>query len=402
MLPLRVGFLTTSYPRFAGDMGGHFVRSTAAALAARGHHIVVEAPQHRNLQAEGTTVGIEVRWFRYAWPDRLQVAAHGGLPVEWPWLRPRAAFLAPALLFGLARATARLRRQRCDVLHAHWVQSALAALWSRNSSTTPVVVSIWGSDLTLARNSGFVRRLLRRADALIVVGRGMREEARSLGVPASRIVVVQTAIDPLETTVDRPEARRRLGLPEHPTVLFLGRLAPVKGPDVLVEATSRGVLAQTGSQLVIVGAGPLASHVRRAAAQDPARIILRDTVNRSEVGAWLGAADLLVLPSRSEGLPHAVLEAFSVGVPVLASAVGGVPEVVVDGDSGWLVEPGCAVSLERALRGALSDPAELRRRGAAARAAFERGAFNWSRVAREVEGVYAMALGAPNPSGERE
>ena len=113
---------------------------------------------------------------------------------------------------------------------------------------------------------------------------------------------------------------------------------------------------------------------------------------RESVGDYLGACDLLVLPSRSEGLPHAVLEAMAFGLPVVASAVGGVPEVVQDGVTGLLVTPEDPRALAGGLERLLSDSELCARYGAAGRAAFERREHTWDRVARDLEALYARAL----------
>jgi glycosyltransferase involved in cell wall biosynthesis len=121
-------------------------------------------------------------------------------------------------------------------------------------------------------------------------------------------------------------------------------------------------------------------------------VLFAGAVPRESVAEYLAASDLLVLPSRSEGLPHAVLEAMAFGLPVVASAVGGVPEAVQDGVTGVLVPPEDVQALAGGLETLMGDLELCERYGAAARAAFERREHTWDRVARDLDALYAEAL----------
>jgi glycosyltransferase involved in cell wall biosynthesis len=283
------------------------------------------------------------------------------------------------------------------VLHAHWIPAGLVALsaWPRR----PVVVTVWGSDVALLRLplvGPLARRMLRRAASVIAVSGAMARELAALGVPAEKVTVVLTAIDALERPAAPPsELRARLGLPaDRPLALFLGRLSPVKGPDVLVEALrplrERGVRAA----FVLTGEGqlrgPLEDAVRAHGLQD--EVVFTGPVPRERVAEYLAASDVLVLPSRSEGLPHAVLEAMALGLPVVASAVGGVPEVVQDGVTGALVPPEDPRALAAALEPLLIDAGLRARYGRAGQAAFARREHTWDRVARELDALYDGAV----------
>jgi glycosyltransferase involved in cell wall biosynthesis len=171
-------------------------------------------------------------------------------------------------------------------------------------------------------------------------------------------------------------------------VLFVGSLVPVKNVPVLVGAFDR--LRRQMSEpveLAIVGGGFLASSVRRELDRRGLGGTVRMVGPRApaEVAAWLGASDVLCLPSRSEGVPNVVLEALACGRPVVASAVGGIPEVHPGAEAGDLVRPGDEEALAQALRSALSrewQPAELSRLVKD---------FTWEANARRVVGCFEAA-----------
>jgi glycosyltransferase involved in cell wall biosynthesis len=203
-----------------------------------------------------------------------------------------------------------------------------------------VVVALWPAAADV-----FADRYHVRPDRLRVIPTGVPSGAFSPTSPA-----------------DRPARRLALDLgldPDRPTVLLLGALSPEKNPLAAVEAMA----TLTDAQLLVVGGGPLAQAVaERARLAAPGRVFRAGAV--ADPAALLAAADALVLPSRTEGIPAAAVEAALAGLPVVASRVGGVAEVVVDGDTGVLVESPTPFRLARALEAALGDGAAL---GAAAR-----------------------------------
>jgi len=387
------------YPRFAGDLAGHFVLSTCQALQQRGLEARVLAPHVAGTATRETLEGVPVERFRYLWPESLQRVSYdsgtmANLRQSWS-----ARLGLPFLLAAFWLSAGALARTS-DVLHAHWIPAGLIGLttWRRR----PVVVTVWGSDMALLRLpvvGKVARRLLRRAAAVIAVSGAMERELLALGLPAGKVSVVLTAIDAQEPPQrSREELRSALGLPPgRPLALFLGRLSPVKGPDVLVEAIAALHERQPQACFVFAGdgqlRGPLEDAVRARSLQK--QVVFAGFVARERVADYLAACDLLVLPSRSEGLPHAVLEAMAFSLPVVASAVGGVPEAVEDGVTGALVPPGDPRALADALDPLLSDAALRARQGAAGRRAFEARAHTWDRVARDLEALYARALSGP-------
>lgn len=241
-------------------------------------------------------------------------------------------------------------RRRYDILHCHLMISPMTiGLLARGLVRKPLVVNPHGrgpvGDIALLNNVPLGRARLalsrRQADAFVSISQGIRDELDGAGVPAGKIWDISNGVDlerfaPAEPAA-RAALRRALGLPEGPLAIYAGRLEHEKGVDVLLAAWP-GVLRELpDARLLILGAGG-----RRAALELQARDArIAESVifagGATDVAAYLRAADAFVLPSRTEGLPMALLEAMACGLPSVATAVGGSAQVIADGANGALV-----------------------------------------------------------------
>jgi glycosyltransferase involved in cell wall biosynthesis len=337
---MRVAVLTTSYPRYPGDVVGRFVADAVDHVRRRGIDVDVVGPQQ--FRGFGLTYG------------------HGvvGNVRRRPWL----AILVPALLADFVRAA---RHVEADLLHAHW----LPAGWVAARTGKPYVVQVWGTDVEIARRLPVLaRRILRGARLVIAASTALANDARELGAAEVRII---------PSGVDLP---REIGEEANPPeVLYAGRLSPEKGVSELVEAAR-------GMRLVVAGDGPLRERVPGALGFVP----------HDELQRLYARAAIVVCPSRREGFGVACLEAMAHARPVVATEVGGLRDLVVDGETGVLVPPQDPSALRDALERLLAD-ADLRRRlgGAGRRRAQE--AFSWPAVTDATISAYADALGRMGP-----
>src|SRR5688572_18392821 len=226
----------------------------------------------------------------------------------------------------------------------------------------PSAVIVGGSDVMILpqvpRRRRAVQRALGAVDAVLAVSDSLRRKTIELGIEADKVFVWRQGLDTARFTPrGRAAARQRLGLPDDRLVfVWVGRLVPVKGLDVLIDACSR--LRDLPFRLFLVGDGPLradlAARVQAAGLADTVKFVgARD---HTELPDWYSAADWTLLPSRSEGLPNVLRESLACGTPFIASDVGGVSEIV--GDSGSrLVRPGAPAAWADAIRAALAGPA---------------------------------------------
>ena len=353
MSRLHISMLTTGFPRFQGDLFGTFILELARELVEADCTVEVLAPHQAGLAADECFGNVKVHRFRYFWPARAQrVAYGGGIPTNLrrSWLaRLQVPFFLLGFWFGALR-----RVRRGGLVHCHWTISGLIAYWATRWWRCPLVLSVRGSDIHLV-GSGMMAQLHRLIynwmDVVVAVSEDIAANLEALGVPKSKIKVVANGVDRRFQPADCRVMRERLGLPDEEFImLFVGLLVPVKGLDVLVESLAE--LADPKPLCLLVGDGPERPELERQAVQLGVSDRLRFAGRRSsdEIPTWMGAADILVLPSRSEGRPNVVLEAQACGLPVVATRVGGTPELVCDGKTGLLVESEDVADLADALQ----------------------------------------------------
>lgn len=290
-----------------------------------------------------------------------------------------------------------MRRFRPDVVHSFlFVANLLAAVVGRLAGARWIVVSQRCSyDAMLPPFWRRVARLSHRlADCVIVNSRAALEEERAAGFPPARLAHVPNAASsgPFPA-VDRAA----LGLPGGPLVLTVGQLEPIKGHRYVIEAWPAVRRSHPDANLVLVGDGPARGTLEEQVLRLGLGISVVFAGFRSPADAYVTACDVLVQPSLTEGMPNAVLEAMAAGRPVIASRVGGVPELVVDGETGLLVPPAEPDALARAIVVLLDDPDLGARLGAAA-ALRARTMFSLESVRAAVEAAYGP-VGAPSANG---
>ena len=263
-----------------------------------------------------------------------------------------------------------------DVVQSHAVKSHFLTRASGLHRMAPWVAFHHGytwPDRRAKTYNQLDRWSLRAADCVLTVSEPFRRELVRRGVAAERIEVVHNAIDPQWGRRDKsPEAsaalRARLGIgPGKRVVLIVGRLSSEKDHGTLLEAMRRVQGAVPDAHLAIVGDGPerprIEETIRRLGLVGS--VTLAGQVPSAE--PYYGIADLCVLSSLSEGSPNALLEAMAAGAPVVATAVGGIPEMVTHGESAMLVKPGDCEAMTNAIAALLSDGELARRLAARAR-----------------------------------
>lgn len=267
---------------------------------------------------------------------------------------------AASVYLGALRCVAALvRARRPDALIAYFAYPyGVAGVMLGRRLGLPVIVSCRGTDINAMTGPRAQGRLigsaLRSAAAVLVVSRDMQERVLALGVARERVRCIPNGVDTVRFAPrSRGEARKTLGLDADARLLVcVSRLSPEKGIDVLVEACR----TLDRVQVVVVGEGleRAALETRLRAHGMESRFRLAGARPHDEIPAWIAAADVVALPSRSEGMPNAVLEALASGRPVVASHVGGVPELLSDPSLGTTVPPDDPPALARALSEALS------------------------------------------------
>lgn len=278
-----------------------------------------------------------------------------------------------------------------DVVESHHLKSHAVIALARMRTAVPWVAWHHGytrTDLKVVAYNHVDRWSLPRADLVVTTCFPFARRLANLGVADSRLDVVHNAVASGAGVVSKETAAARLRLTDRRVVLAVGRLSREKGHDLLIEACHR-ITGPLREQLVLVlaGEGPARPRLERQARR--LGIVARFDGHQADVSAYYAAADVFVLPSRSEGSPNVLLEAMAAGAPIVASAAGGVTEIV-DRRSALLVPPGDPVSLGTAIGRLLAFPEVAHRLGDAARETARR--FSPERRARHVLSLYRTLL----------
>ena len=383
---MKILVLTSLFPNNVWPNQAVFVRERVAHVARLpGVEMRVVAPvpyypplpgwrgAYRCVVEREERAGLEVLHPRYAMMPKVGSRWHG-------------AFLYRALRARVER----LRREfPFDVIDAHYLYpDAYAAVRIGADLGVPVVSSARGSDVNLIGQmpalQPLVREVLVGSARLIAVSAALARAMRELGAPD--VTVIPNGVDASRFhPIDRAKARADVGLGDGPAILSVGNLVPNKGMDRLLRAlaiaSTKPASLASQATLVIAGRGPEESRLRRLA-QDlglGARVRLAGDVPHEALPSYYAAADLFALATEREGWPNAILESLACGTPVLATPVGGVPEILRSDRVGLMAE-GDDERFAAALEGGLTrawDRSEIARFAAghawetAARAAFE-------------------------------
>lgn len=394
-VPVKVLVFTSLYPNNVWPERGVFIRERVRHYARAGNCAVkVVAPvpyasrflgshygSFSRVYRRDTLDNLEVIHPRYALIPKIGMTSHG-------WLMYRS----------VVTSVREIRRDFAfDLVDAHYVYpDGFAAARLARHFGCPLVVSARGTDINLFPTFPLIRKQIQStlgaAAGIIAVSTALQEAMIDLGAPRGRITVIPNGVDSTKFfAVSMEGARTTLGLPSGPMVLCVGNLNSNKGFHIVVEAVGRITNDDDfrDLHLVIVGEGPfrgeLARRIQREGLTDRVRLV--GHVAHDALHLWYSAADVFCLASATEGMPNAVLEALACGVPVVATAAGGIPEIIQSEQVGLLSErnaPSLAAALRIALRKSWN-------RGGIAEFARQR---TWDRVASDVLRVFETVLAA--------
>lgn len=393
----RLLALATTFPRWRGDSEPPFVWELTRRLQARGWACDVLVPHAPGAALAEEWEGVRIRRFRYA-PDALERVCYegGALPNLRASWRARAAL--PLLLAQQRRAIGgMIRGGGYHVCHCHWLipQGTWAAGPCREAGV-PLVLTAHAGDVFGLRFplTGAARLALDGAAAVTANSRATAEAVEAIGAGPAPVIIPMG--------VDLGQFRRGEeveALPGDPAILAVGRLVEKKGFHVLLEAMPQVARALPGCHLHLVGFGPWRQRLedQARALGLTGRVTFHGAVPHERLARLFTAADLFVQPSMpsvggdKEGLGVTILEAMAAGAPVVASASGGIVDVIEDGASGALASPGDAGALARRIPELWRHP----EREAIARRAREEveARFGWEGVADRFDALLLKAAG---------
>lgn len=422
---MKVLVIGSVYPRFHEDAEVPWLRTSIAHLKQAGVEIQVLAPAYKGLRSHEID-GVKVNRFRYA-PAGFEFLTHEeGAPSKMaskPWLQLLAI---PYIISGFFKCIGICRKFRPDVIHAHWpFPHAYIALGAAKLFRIPLVLNFHGAELLLIRKKKWVKPLLKFA-----IGQAQAVFANSSftagKIKALRNVDVEWSPygTTLETKDERRETREISAEPTqapHPVngkfkILFVGRHIERKGICYLIEAAK--YLPRDQFEIRIVGVGDITDKLKAQATQvealapaglrhdaseterqhdAPAEIVFTGKLSPEALANEYRTANVFTLPAivdskgDTEGLGVVLIEAMELGLPVVASNVGGIPDVVVDGVSGILVPEKNPEALASAYKRLAAEPELQKQLLEGARKRIDE-CFNWSKIVERQIAVYEKVI----------
>jgi len=393
--------LTTSFPLYEGIAVGIHVIEQARHLVKLGVDVDVLAPHHQGAQRHEVIDGIQVRRFRYMWPEKWQTLCYGaGIPTN---LKNSfgAKLQLPFLLSALFLNTIKVAR-KSDLIHAHWSLAGLAGVLAGKVLGKPVVLMMHGAEVYVLKGNPFIKFVLEQADYVLCNSSFTLSKILEIS-DLQKYEVISPGVD---TDRFRPDVdvsvfyEREPDIPkERPLVFALGKFIERKGFSYLIEAMS---LLNEDPQpfLMIGGRGPLKRKLRRQAQElrITDRVKFLDYIPDDCLPAYYAAADVFVLPSivdeegDTEGLGVVLLESMACETPCVASSVGGITDILIDGVNGFLVEPGNPQQIANRISQIIADRKMRERMGNQGRLTVEKR-FSWQVQAGKILEVYKELVG---------
>ena len=399
---LKITILTTSFPEYQGDVAGAFVAQLAEALAQQALQVRVIAPHSPKTPKRETLLAeadrsLAIERFQYFYPAAWERVGYGNGLFE--NLKASLAAKLGLLPFLLAFLAKMLRyRNSTDVYHAQWIISGLVALAGRRIHRKPMVLTLRGSDLHFIHGKllrALARHLFQQVTVTTTVSEKLRREVLAFGIPADKVITIPNGVNcELFRPMPQAECRQRLNIPaQKKMMLWVARFVPVKGVEFLIQAMPAVLAAEPEALLVLVGGGILEDAIRRQVRESGVAhaVNFAGKILLADIPLWLNAADVFVLPSLSEGRPNVILEAMACELPVVATNVGGVPELVTDGETGWLCPPANPEQLAAKLLDLLENQERRVNMGKAGRQRLFDLELSWEQCARRMKDVYARA-----------
>jgi glycosyltransferase involved in cell wall biosynthesis len=395
----RVLVLTTTYPSNEVDPSGIFIAKLLAALKNRGYALKVVAPSNGITYGRGSLNGIETVRFGYFWPrslERLTTTA-GGIPEN--MAKSRLAKIQVFTMMAAFLVTCLRELRGMDIIYANWIGAGIIGAVANLITGKPLVVSFRGDDGYLARDR-FLWRVLtkwvvKRSSFVAPVSGELRDIIVGLGTPAAKCYLPKFGVD---TQMFHPEAGDKFRT-EHVEALFVGSLIVRKGLHDLLNALADPDFERV--RLSVVGEGVYEPELR-ALAHDlglDSRISWLGTLPQTKVAELMCQADLLCLPSYMEGRPNVVNEAMASGIPVISTTIGGIPDMVIEGENALLFAPGNVETLRECLKRLVED-SELRvRMGKAGREFLINSGVSWDATAEEFDMLFSRITGGDKRQG---
>ncbi len=379
--------LTTSYPRNPGDYAGVFVHELAKELIQRGNNVTVIAPHAAESLRKEAQDGVEIFRFRYFFPLFMQRLAYGSgivsnLKTSWLAKMQIPFFIGSSFLRAVRPS------RRADIIHAHWVANGFVGMLLKWINRKPLIITIHGSDAYyFSRNTIFkriARFILKRADHVIVVNKEIETLLFAIGIDSSTITVIHNGVPYMEDFLNIPILHK-----SNNRLLWVGRFSAEKNPLYAVQIFQKVLKSIPSAHLTMVGDGPEQKACRQYSEKHSLgdHITFAGKKDHRDIPEIFSQHSILMLTSHREGLPLTILESLAAGRPVVATRVGGIPEVVQENSSGYTIQVNDLDAFSKHILDLLQNHNKYNQFAERARE-FVRKNHTWDKIANDTEKIY--------------
>lgn len=395
---MNVLFLTTSFPAYKGHVQSPFIYELARHVAKESINLTVVCPFYKKSAGKEERMdNFKVARFQYM-PGFMQtLTEEGGIPSQLKrslWAKIQLPFFLMFFFFKSLRMS-----KNFDLIHCQWALSGLVGVWVKKIRKIPLIVTLRGADVNVSlTNSVFrciLRYVVRNSDYVTSNNRQLLLDIKKLGINND----IRPIYNGVDVSVFKPRnkkyARKKLGLNANDNVIiYVGWFIERKGVSYLLEAMPSIIKNVKNAKLLLVGEGMLENELRSIVKglNMQNNVVFAGAKGPDEISSYLNAADVLVLPSLSEGLPNVVLEAMASSLPVVATKVSGTPEVVKDGMTGYLVPAKDSKSLADKTAKLLNDSKLTAKMGKNALRFIHSEGLTWKKSAQRYVEAYKVVL----------
>ncbi len=383
---MKALMLTTSFPAFEGDVRSPFIYELAKAMSKYVDVTVVCPDYKASKNSEENFGAVKVRRFSY-FPKRFQILTeHGGLASNMernPFSYFQLPFFIMSMFFKLLKEV-----KNCDVIFAQWALAGLVAVIADFFHKKPIILTTRGADVNMSLKNPIYKRILvwvlNRCTFVTSNNQDLINKINSLGI--SKTMVIYNGVDVEKFRPrDKLKLRKLLNLPTNKKIIiFVGWLIPRKGVNYLIAAIPDVIKKYPAAHFLLIGDGMMRNELEKQILDLNVenQTWLLGTKKPEDVPLWLGAADILILPSIAEGMPNIVLEAMASAVPVVATRISGTPELLKDGFNGYLIDPKNSAQIAEKINKILARPQDIEKLGKNGRnLLFEKG-LTWDNSAK--------------------
>lgn len=342
MVQIKIFVITTTFPRWKDDTTPTFVYELSKRLQKSGLEIVILAPHDQGAKKLEIMDDMKIYRFPYFYPFNYQRLCYNGGMLPNFKTSYFAKFQTPIfMLIGMYYIFKITNKEKIDLIHAHWIiPSGLMSIFVKLISRIPLIISVHGSDISLIKYpflKSIIKQILKNVDMCTVNSTATKDLTLNVIKSNKRLKIIPMGVD---LNIFKPKFKCADGVysKKRPTILTVGRLDKKKGMNYLIDAMPEIIRKFPKAKLVIVGDGPEKNNITMLIKKLnlDKNVDLIGAVQNKNLPSFYQKADLFVLPSLNEGLGVVLLEAMACGTPVIGSNVGGITDIIINGENGFL------------------------------------------------------------------